>query len=188
MTTTLDDPAQKLDSTETVAARDESEPGLEFDGVNWVEKTAANKSSAVAATAIRLLGNNVVETSAGVVFGSDQAYRCYADNPAKFRKSDVSFVRADRLPADWEDQAVMPIPADLAVEVISPSDLYYDVEAKVEEYLAAGFGTVWIVNPLHKNVRTYGGGRRPATFYADDEITGEPFLPTFRCKVAALFE
>ena len=166
----------------------EDEAGVEFDGANWVEKPMGSKASAVGMTIGRLFGNEVVTTRAGVVFGSDQAYRCYPDSPAKFRKPDVSFVARDRLPADWEESGMLSIPADLAVEVVSPNDLHYDVEAKVDEYLAAGFGTVWVVNPVRKTVVIHRVGQQPTWLRAGDEITGEPFLPGFRCKVGAFFE
>lgn len=170
------------------ATRDEEAAGVEFDGVNWTEKPMSVLSSAVAATILCLLKNEVVATRAGVVMGEAGGFRCYPDKPRKFTKPDVSFVRAERLPAGWESSAMMTVPADLAVEVVSPDDVYYDVEKKVREYLDAGFGTVWVVDPSQRRVRTFGGGRRPATFEADDELTGEPFLPSFRCKVAAFFE
>jgi hypothetical protein len=47
-------------------------------------------------------------------------------------------VAASRFPAEGEPEGIWPLPADLAVEIISPYDLYEKVISKVEEYLASG--------------------------------------------------
>ena len=41
------------------------------------------------------------------------------------------------------------IAPDLAVEVLSPSDIQYDVDRKVAEYLEAGVQLVWGDQPRH---------------------------------------
>jgi len=47
------------------------------------------------------------------------------------------------------------MPPDLAVEVISPNDLYEKVYAKAMEYLAAGVKQVWLVSPEHQHVADF---------------------------------
>lgn len=134
-----------------------------------------------------LIDAEAVKTGAGPVAVA-AGFRCYDDDPRKFRRPDVSFIRAERLPPNHAGLALMPIPADLAVEVISPNDVGYEIEQKVAEYLAAGFGTVWVVWPNVKTVRVHRAGEPSREYRGDDEITGEPFLPTFRCPVRAFFE
>jgi Uma2 family endonuclease len=76
---------------------------------------------------------------------------------------------------------------DLAVEVVSPIELYEEVEARVNEYLAAGVKLVWVVSPGSRTVLV----RRPdGTCHAvgaAGELSGEDVLPGFACKVAELF-
>jgi len=48
-----------------------------------------------------------------------------------------------------------PIAPDLAVEVVSPHDLYSEVEAKVNDYLGAGVSLVWVVDPPTRSVRVH---------------------------------
>src|SRR5205814_1449288 len=63
------------------------------------------------------------------------------------RRPDLAFVSAERWPldrlipetGDWE---VVP---DLAVEVISPNDLFEDVLGKMHEYFDKGVRQVWIL-------------------------------------------
>lgn len=82
---------------------------------------------------------------------------------------DVSWVRAERAPT-----GLLPDhfhgPPDLAVEVVSPSDLDSRVAAKVDRYLAGGTKRVWIVRPENRSVtvRTIGG--------AISELRGEQEL------------
>src|SRR5689334_22523314 len=54
------------------------------------------------------------------------------------RRPDVCYVAPGRLPDDLPPEGHLPIVPDLCVEVISPNDLAYDVDEKVELYLASG--------------------------------------------------
>lgn len=115
-------------------------------------------------------------------------YQCFADHPLKIRKPDTTVIRLDRLQklAD-PDPSFMPIIPDLAVEVISPNDVVYDVDAKIEEYRNAGFPLVWVADPKARTVTVYPLGGRPTIHTAGDELTAESALPGFRCKVADFF-
>lgn len=163
-------------------------PGLEFVDGELREKPMSLGSDDVANLVAFHVTAESKRTDAGRVFPQSACYRCYPDDPSKFRRPDVSFVRKDRLPKGYKNLGFMPIPADLVVEVISPHDVGYDIEEKVAEYLAAGFGTVWVVWPNVKTVRVHRAGESSREFRGDDEITGEPFLPTFRCAVRSFFE
>jgi len=58
----------------------------------------------------------------------------------------VAFLQTSRVPAETLD-GVLPIPPDLALEVVSPSDVWTKVDDKVDEYLHAGVAMVWVVYP-----------------------------------------
>lgn len=75
----------------------------------------------------------------------------------------------------------------MAVEVVSPSDAYIDVESKVDEYLDAGVRMVWVLNPQQRNVRVFVPGERPQQLGLGDELTGGTVLPGFSVRVAELF-
>src|SRR3954452_2213270 len=70
----------------------------------------------------------------GWVLDSEGSYQCFRDDPGKVRKPDVSFIRRGRLPGERIPAGHVPLPPDLAVEVVSPNDTAYEVDAKVEEY------------------------------------------------------
>src|SRR5882757_313283 len=124
------------------------EPGVEYAGDRIVEKPMSREVAKVEVRIIRLLAEEA-DRAPGIaeVFNQSLAYRCYPDDSRKFRKPDVSVIRADRLGGIPLDAGYSPIPADLVIEVISPNDIAEDVAEKVEEYLANGFKLVWVVQP-----------------------------------------
>lgn len=152
-----------------------------------VEKPMGAFSSWVAARILRFLANHAEERSLGWVLPPDTGYQCFPDAPQKVRKPDVSLVRCGRLPGERIPSGHIRIAPDLAVEVISPNDLFYEVDAKVSEYLAAGVLVVWVVNPDARTVQVYYGDHAFERLQETDELTLPELLPEFRCRVAGLF-
>jgi Uma2 family endonuclease len=148
-------------------------------------------SAALSSLTVRiayLLANEADRTGEATAYAADLGYRCFPNKPDEVRKPDISVVRRQRLQALKGDPDYMPIPADLAVEVISPNDLFHDVAAKVEDYLNAGFGAVWIAYPPLKMVMVYKPGGVAVVLHEDDQITAEPALAGFRCRVGDFFK
>ncbi len=101
----------------------------------------------------------------------------------------MTVVRRERL-ADLPigDPEHMAIAADLAVEVVAPSQLEYGLVEKVRDLLTGGFAAVWVIHPNVRTVTVYRAGKsRPIILGPDDEITAEPALAAFRCRVADFF-
>jgi Uma2 family endonuclease len=158
-----------------------------------VERHVSMRSSRVAAVVGRILDTEAARTKEAKVYANDLGYQCYPDDPQKIRRPDVSLIRSERLAGIDPDSGYSPIAADLVVEVISPNDLSYVVIEKVREYLAAGFPLVWVIHPNVRTVTVYSRGQDSALhqvreFEGNDEITAEPALSGFRCKVSAFFE
>jgi Uma2 family endonuclease len=156
-----------------------------------VERHAGMRSSEIAAQIAGLLGFFLRDHRLGRLFGADAAYRCFPDAPDKVRKPDVSFIRNGRLPGDQTPTGYCPIYPDLAVEVISPGDLAYEVDEKVAEYLKVGVRLVWVVSPPTHTVRIHrprSAAAGPISELAgNDSIAGEEVLPAFACNVAEFF-
>lgn len=151
-----------------------------------VERNVSEASSGVAARIVHLLQIETDKTKEANVYGADLTYSCIADPSRNLCRADVSLIRKSRL-AGLDDPGMMPIPADLVVEVLSPRDEVYDVNRKVERYLASGFGLVWVVDPEVKIVYVHRPDGSMAKLRENDEITGEAALPGFRRKVTELF-
>ena len=168
-------------------ARLEDEAGVEFVNGRMVEKPVSVESNRIEVKIIRLLGNEAARTGSADVFGAAMGYQCFADDPAKFRKPDVSVVRAGRMTDIDPQTGFLHSPPDLTVEVLSPNDLVYDVTTKIDEYLKNGFPLIWVVHPNVRAVAVYRADGTTLMLHEGDEITGEPALPGFRCKVAEFF-
>ena len=101
-------------------------------------------------------------------------------------KPDVAFVSADRLPESREKGS--PIPPDLAVEVVSPTDKHYAVPEKALAYLKAGTRLVWVIEPVAKTVMIYRSETDFTLLTSQDTLTGEDVVEGFTCPVEQLFE
>ena len=146
------------------------------------EKTMSGLSSWVGLEVGDRLRNFVVEHQLGWVFGSDAGYQCFADAPDKVRKPDVSVVAQDKLPNGPTDGHLRVAP-DLAVEVASPNDSLRDTDRKVEDYLAAGVRSVWLIDPNVRIVQVIRADGTSLRLRDPDELTEPDILPGFRCCV-----
>lgn len=124
----------------------------------------------------------------GDVYGEGASYQCFPDDPQLIRRADVSFIRTGRLSREQFERGHCPVAPDLAVEVISPNDLAYDVSRKIEDYASAGVPLVWVVNPDTQTVTVYRqAGKSVVHLHVGDELTGDDVLPGFACRVGAVF-
>ena len=101
-------------------------------------------------------------------------------------KPDVAFMSTKRLPKDSGKGS--PIPPDLAVEVVSPSDKHYAVTEKALAYLKAGTRLVWVIEPVAKTVMVYRSETDFTVLTREDTLTGEDVVEGFTCPVEQLFE
>jgi Uma2 family endonuclease len=104
------------------------------------------------------------------------------------RRPDVAFVSADRWPVDrdppWEgDWDVVP---DLAIEVVSPHDIFQNVLAKVGEYFDHGVRQVWVVIPPERRLYVYDSRDLIRSVAAPADLE-TPLLPNWRLPLATLF-
>jgi Uma2 family endonuclease len=117
----------------------------------------------------------------GIWLPPDTGIRCFADDPDRIRKPDACFIRRERFTPELR-QVFLPVAPDLVVEVVSPTDRHYEVDAKVEEYLAAGVSIVWVINPASRIARVHRSGAFTGV-YENDELEAEPVIPGFRCRL-----
>jgi Uma2 family endonuclease len=152
-----------------------------------VAKNMGTESSYVGAQILFRLVLHVKPPVGGWVLTSDAGYRCFPRRPKLVRKPDVSFIRPGRLPGERLPQGDTLIPPDLAVEVVSPNDLYYEVDRKVSEYLDVNVPMIWVVNPDTRSVLVYLPGGVVRRLSGNDEIDGGDVLPGFRCRLSDFF-
>jgi Uma2 family endonuclease len=73
------------------------------------------------------------------------------------------------------------------VEILSPSDKQEEVDEKIQLYLQTGVAIVWVVHPRFKTIAVYRPGADPMMFSESQELTAEPYLPSFRVSLKRLF-
>jgi len=153
-----------------------------------VEIEMSNESSWIAGEIHALIRNFAKEHNLGWAFPDNTSYQYYPWDEDRIRKPDASFITRQRLPGGPLVSGHCPVAPDLAIEVISPHDLYQDVEEKVLEYLRAGVRLVWVVAPSTRTVMVHRAGDASLLHLFDTgELTGDEVLPGFRCRVADLF-
>jgi Uma2 family endonuclease len=131
------------------------------------------------------LFNFVKQNRLGVVTAAETGFVIGRD-PDTVRAPDVGFIRANRVPR-VRTQGYFPGPPDLAVEVVSPTDRAGEVLAKVQDWLAAGCRTVWVVDPTSQTVSVYRGSHEASLLTVADELTDDDILPGFHLPVAEVF-
>lgn len=120
------------------------------------------------------------ERRLGVVVSGDTGF-ILSRNPDTVRAPDAAFVRADRY---VDTDRFFPGPPDLAIEVISPTDLYTEVDAKTREYLEAGTRAVVIVNPRTRTVRVH---RHSGVTEVTSVLEVEDVVPGWKMSIEELF-
>jgi Uma2 family endonuclease len=122
----------------------------------------------------------------GEVFAAETGFKLAA-NPDTVRAPDVAFVRRERADEVGDTDGYWPGAPDLAVEVISPGDLYTEVEETVLAWLEAGTRMVIVLNPRRRTAQVYRSPNQVRVLLEGDTLDGEDVVPGWTLPVAALF-
>jgi Uma2 family endonuclease len=150
------------------------------------EKSMSARSSRVGGRVFTKLENYSDTVSPGWVFASDAGFQCFAAHPGRVRRADVAFITFGRMTREqYEEDGFIEIVPDLVVEVVSPKDLFREVDEKRVEWQLAGVQEVWVVVPTTGSVQVYRAGGSSVLGSLDTLTT--PLLPRFSVPVAELF-
>jgi len=139
----------------------------------------------IAQTMAGMIWNYVRVRKLGKVYAAETGFTIKR-NPDTVPAPDVAFVRTDRVPPRGKRGFFDGFP-DLAVEVVSFNDLASELTEKVEQWLAAGTTSVWVVDPNTHTIDVYRRGRDVIRYRENDELRDEPTLPGFTLKLAEIF-
>jgi Uma2 family endonuclease len=153
-----------------------------------IEKMAASfKPSQIAATLIMKFASFPQIIESGYITGADGGY--IMDGEGTKFIPDVAYISKERLPRTPQRES--PVPPDLAVEVISPTDNIKHVQMKARRYLEYGTKLVWIIYPDDEWVDVCAlsddGSLNIRTLTTEDTLTGGDVLPDFEVKVIEIF-
>lgn len=165
-----------------VALPENADKRLEFIGGEIKELVSETYASEIAAAVLREIGVFVKGNNLGRVTGADSGYYVGHDRYIP----DAGFISFARQPTRVR-AAYNPLAPDLAVEVISPTDVLKDVLDKVANYLAAGT-TVWLFYPDEQEVKVYQPGLPVQTVAHDGELDGGDVLPGLKLRLKDIFD
>ena len=157
--------------------------GFEYVEGQLVPMTAASRRHGeVNINIIHYLYSYVYQHKLGRMYTAETSFKV----GDRVLKPDVAFVSTDRLTGD--NDKGLPISPDLAIEVVSPTDIQSRVVGKALAYLDAGTRCVWVLEPVSKTVTVYKSETNIKTLTREDTLTGDDVVPGFSCPVAQLFE
>lgn len=122
----------------------------------------------------------------GGLCGAETGFRVRRD-PDTVRAPDVAFIARDRMPALGRHVSYEELVPDFVVEVVSLTDRWSELRAKVTDWLRYGCKIVWVLDPVSRTAEVWHAGGRIERRGPDDEIDAEPVLPGFSCRVGDLF-
>ena len=157
------------------------EQRLEFIAGEVVTLVSNQESSRLAMEFAVLIGSYLKNNPIGFITGADGGYQVGNDRYIP----DVAFMSKMRQAAA-SNEAYNPLPPDLAVEVISPTDDMGDVLAKVNNYQLAGT-VVWVVYPNKKEIGVFVPGQTAKSLGVNDTLDGGTVLPGFTVVVKDIF-
>lgn len=121
----------------------------------------------------------VLSNDTGVILSRD---------PDTVRGPDVMLYDDGKSYGDLEAEESWPeTPPALAVEVLSPSDRHGQIARKVAQYLNAGVGLVWVVDPPSREVTVHRRDAEPVVTAAGGTLEGGDLLPGLSVMIDELF-
>lgn len=152
-----------------------------------VEKPVGLNEAVIAQWVAYHLMTWIVPRKLGVVAGGDGTLRM---RNGRVRLPDVSFIAMERFAA--LPRPLPPIPqigADLAVEVLSPSNTPREIDQKLREYFESGTRLAWVIDPVPRTLAVYHSPDKATTTLSEsDAVDGGDVLPGFSVAIAEFFK
>ena len=132
------------------------------------------------------MGRIVDANRLGEIYIADTGF-VLATDTEHVRVPDVAFVRRERAEAVGDAPGFFPGPPDIAVEVISLSDRYTDVDEKVTDLLDSGTLAVILVDPRRRVVKVHRSSTDVAVLGEDDMLSVDDIVPEWQMLVGEIF-
>lgn len=107
-------------------------------------------------------------------------------NPDRIRAADVVFVSRARGPGGIP-KGFFSFALDLIAEIVSPTDRWQDMRAKLEDYFSIGTESVWVVEPATRCVLVYRSPTKAVKLSKDETLRGEGPLEGLCLPVQRIF-
>lgn len=108
--------------------------------------------------------------------------------PDTVRGPDIAFFSYDRIPKGEDPEGYPDAVPELVFEVLSPTDRWAEMYAKVGEYIAAGVVYAVIVDPATITMQVYSADGCIAKLNSTDEFALPDVLPGFAMPVERMIQ
>jgi Uma2 family endonuclease len=133
-----------------------------------------------------LLYMHARERDIGIAFAAETGF-LLARDPDTVRAPDAAFVAKARVEEVGRTTKHWPGSPDLAVEVVSPSDSWGEVEEKALAWLEAGTIAVLVLDPSRRTATVYRGQGEARVHVSEDVVDLADAVPDFSVRVADVF-
>jgi Uma2 family endonuclease len=136
---------------------------------------------------VRILGDCAENRDLGRVLSNDTGV-ITERGPDTVRGANVSFYSFARVPKGPLPDRYLDMAPDLVVEVLSPSDRWPKVLAKVAEYLDVGTTVAMVLDDQRRLAHVYQADGTTRLLGADEELSLPDLLGDFQVRVGRFFE
>ncbi len=140
----------------------------------------------LAAVVALVLLEHVQRYGLGVAFGAGTGFQLARD-PDTVRAPTVAFLNREKAEAVAEEEGYVLGAPDLAIEVVTTSDVEEATEERVRSWLDAGTRMVVVVDPWKRRVTVYHSRDDIRVLGEDDVLDGGDVVPGWTLPVKNLF-
>jgi Uma2 family endonuclease len=145
------------------------------------------KHGYICGNVVGILTAHVIPLGLGRVVSNDSGI-ITERSPDTVRGGDVAFYSFARVPRGPLPIGYLDVMPELVFEVLSPTDRWRIVLAKVGEYLKAEVNVVCVVDPDRETIHVFSADHPALILSADQELTLPDLLGEFRASVRSFFE
>ena len=162
-----------------------AEGGPKYEWRDGLVEVAGDWMKASERTIVANLLDRFVETAAwksgGRLFAETE---CHLEAINATRIPDLAFFTLEQIRESQDGGN--PVPG-WVIEIVSPSERFFNVEFKVEEYFQSGVRVVWQIFPPVNRVRIFRSVEVVTNHSGDSPCSAAPVLPEYEISVEDIF-
>ena len=109
----------------------------------------------------------------------------YLKNLNKIRRPDIIFLNENDIQKSKSEIDLVP---QFIIEIVSDSNSINEVETKIRDYFSSGVKIIWIILPIHKEVKVYKSIKEIKICLEDDICDVGDVIPDFYITVNEIFQ